>query len=148
MSTSSTAPVPLSQPYYNAPFGEAVRRFYRKYATFSGRASRAEYWWWALVSAVVTTVLQVIVQAGGIGRLNSDGTMGNPGPVAVLAAIVFFVWTLAVIVPTIALTMRRLHDTNHSGWWVLIALIPLVGGIILLVFTLSAPVPEGERYDL
>ncbi|RFA10682.1 DUF805 domain-containing protein [Subtercola boreus] len=148
MTTPSIAPVPLSQPYYNAPFGEAVRRFYKKYATFSGRASRAEYWWWALVAAIVNLVLQTIIQASGVGRLNADGTMGNPGPVGVLAAIILFVWVLATIVPTIALTVRRLHDTDRSGWWVFIALVPLVGGIVLLVFTLSAPVPAGERFDL
>ncbi|RFA12351.1 hypothetical protein B7R22_16260 [Subtercola boreus] len=101
-----------------------------------------------LVAAIVSSVLSTITQASGIGRLDANGAMTDPGPFDVVIALVSAVWSLSIIVPTIALTMRRLHDTNHSGWWVLVGLIPLVGGIVLLVFTLSAPVPAGERFDL
>lgn len=142
---------PLWAPYYGAPFKEAVQRVFKKYATFTGRASRAEYWWWALVGAVVGVVLNIIISAGMVtststysGYAYSAPTLG---PVSIIGVILAVVWGLAVVVPSLALTVRRLHDVNMSGWMILLGLIPFVGGIIVLVFTLLPPKSEGQRFD-
>ena len=142
---------PLWAPYYGAPFKAAVRRVFQKYATFTGRASRAEYWWWALVGAAVGIVLNIITSAGMVSTTSSYGGYSyatpTPGPLSVVGYVLLAVWGLAVIVPSLALTVRRLHDVNMSGWMVLIGLIPFVDGIILLVLTLLPPKPEGQRFD-
>ncbi|AMM21450.1 hypothetical protein AX769_16565 [Frondihabitans sp. PAMC 28766] len=137
---------PLNQPYYGAPFSVAVRRYVAKYATFSGRASRSEYWWWQLVAAVVGIVYSILnsaLRGAHAGPTNVYFT--SPGQSVV--EILYFIWALANIVPSLALAWRRLHDTNRSGAWYFIALIPIVGGIILLVWFCSADKGEGRRFD-
>lgn len=149
--------VPLSQPLYGATIGQAVRRYLKKYATFTGRASRAEFWWWILVYGLIGFVL------GTINQL-LVGPQPQP-PVAVTsqaelnvyigavfgwiakASIAGGIWFLANLVGLIALSARRLHDTGRSGWWTLLYLVPVIGQIIVIVFWASAPKPEGQRYD-
>ncbi|MFE4837645.1 DUF805 domain-containing protein [Arthrobacter sp. NPDC056691] len=139
---------PLWAPYYGAPFPVAVRRFFKKYATFSGRASRSEYWWWALVAIVVSIVINIVTAAGGAGgaTVTADGT-AVPGPGATVGLILAIIWGLATIVPSLALTARRLHDVNLSGWFVLLVLVPFLGAIALLVLTILPSKPEGQRFD-
>jgi uncharacterized membrane protein YhaH (DUF805 family) len=137
---------PLWAPYYGAPFAVAVKRFFKKYATFSGRASRSEYWWWTLVSVGISIILNVIVTAG-TSTSTSLGSTPQYGPVAILGLILVLISSLALIVPSLALTVRRLHDSNKSGWMILLGLIPFVGGIILLVFMVLGPDPAGQRFD-
>lgn len=122
---------PLWAPYYGAPFPVAVKRFFTKYAVFSGRASRSEYWWWALVGFLISMVFSII----GYVSESSAGT--------VLSAV----WLLGTFIPSLALTVRRLHDANFSGWMLLIALVPFAGVIALLVFTLLPANPAGQRFD-
>ena len=106
-------------------FSQAVSSvLLNKYATFSGRARRSEYWWWYLFVTIVFLVASVIDQA--IGFTYSDLTLGG-GWLATIAAIVF-------LVPNLAVGVRRLHDTGRSGWWLLIGLVPLIGWIVLLYF--------------
>lgn len=96
----------------------------RKYAEFDGRARRREYWGFVLVNFLVLLLLAV-----------PDALLGlaTPGAgVGLLSAI----YVLAVAVPWLAVTVRRLHDVGRSGWWVLIGFIPYVGAIVLLVFAL------------
>ncbi|SEP71189.1 DUF805 domain-containing protein [Microlunatus flavus] len=146
--------VPLSQPLYGATIGQAVKRFWKKYATFSGRASRSEFWWWILVSSLVSIVLNIISQAtAGPQPLpptdqSQFGTyFGEVLGWSFRASLGSIIWGLATFVGLLALSARRLHDTNRSGWWYLLSLIPVVGSIILIVFWASAPVPQGQRYD-
>lgn len=136
---------PLWAPYYGAPIAAAVKRFFKKYATFSGRASRSEYWWWTLVSVSVGIVLCLLMSLTGIP--DSNGQTPEFGAGAAVAVSLFFLWFLALIIPSIALTVRRLHDSNKSGWWYFINVIPFVGGIILLVFVLLPSDPAGQQYD-
>jgi uncharacterized membrane protein YhaH (DUF805 family) len=140
---AARGPVPLSAPYYGAPFGEAFRRFWVKYADFTGRASRAEYWWWVLVVVVLSAAWQII--GTSTGNMGTASAMTGAGflPYGIIAGI----WWLATIVPTLSLLARRLHDVNLSGWFMLLGLIPLVGELILLVFTLLPPNPRGVRFD-
>lgn len=100
-------------------FAGAVRSAFRNYATFSGRARRSEFWWFALFDLAVNVGLFAL-----IGLLGRTG-----GVLAVLALVVF---NLAVFFPYLAVSVRRLHDTDRSGWWLLLSFLPL-GGLILLV---------------
>lgn len=134
---------PLWAPYYGAPFAAAVKRFFKKYADFSGRASRSEYWWWTLVSVIIAVVLNIIVQSGV--HYTAYGSTAGPGTFVGGALLVIF--GLATFIPSLALSVRRLHDSNKSGWMILLGLIPFVGGIILLVFMLLGPDPAGQQYD-
>ena len=94
-------------------FTEAIKTCFKKYADFSGRARRSEYWFWALFTGIVGAVAAVIE--------GSDST--------VLSAIV----SLAFFIPNLAVGVRRMHDVGKSGWFYLWILLPLVGGIILLI---------------
>ena len=86
-----------------------------RYAQFQGRARRAEYWWFTLATVIVAIVFAVLASISSI------------------FSILYLIYILAVLVPSIAVTIRRLHDTDKSGWWILIGLVPFVGGIILIV---------------
>ena len=96
----------------------------RKYAVFAGRARRKEYWMFVLISAVVVLVLGFV-----------NGAMGADVPALPLY------YTLAVVLPSLAVTVRRLHDTDRSAWWLVILLVPIVGAIVFLVFMAT---PGGE----
>ena len=98
---------------------QAIQTVLRKYADFSGRASRSEYWWWW--GALLVTFIVI----GGISAV-----IGDVG--YVLATVI----GLAVFIPNLAVTVRRLHDTGRSGWWLLIVFVPVIGAIILFVFML------------
>lgn len=144
--TSTTAP--LSAPLYGATLGQAVTRFFKKYATFSGRASRSEFWWFFLVNFVVGGVLYgIALAAGAIGfSVDANGQLQQAtGPF--IAALPYILWVLATIVPWLALAWRRLHDTNKSGAFYFLGLIPFVGGIIVLIFFLLPSDPAGARFD-
>lgn len=143
----ASGPVPLDAPYYNAPIGAAIARFWKKYGTISGRASRSEYWWWYLVAAVVNTVFNILALALGGYGIQPDGTYAPPSGGAIVVFVLWGIWALATLVPGISLLGRRLHDTDRSAFWIFIGLVPFVGGIILLVFTLLSPVPSGARFD-
>jgi uncharacterized membrane protein YhaH (DUF805 family) len=108
----------------------------KKYADFTGRARRAEYWWFVLINFVVifSLVVLIIILAG------SDDSLTG------LGGIVYAVYALGVIVPSLAVTVRRLHDTGKSGWMLLIGLIPFVGPIILLVFYFTDGEPGANQY--
>jgi uncharacterized membrane protein YhaH (DUF805 family) len=97
---------------------------WQKYAQFDGRSRRKEYWMFTLFNIVVCCVLY----AGLLAAFFAGQRM-----VGILIACLYVAYALAVLVPGIAVSIRRLHDTNKSGWWILISLVPLVGGIILLV---------------
>jgi uncharacterized membrane protein YhaH (DUF805 family) len=98
-------------------FGESISTCFSKYATFEGRAARSEYWWWFLF------VLLVSAATGMISETISG------------------LFSLAVLLPGLAVGARRLHDTDHSGWFLLLWLIPVIGWIILLVWL----VQEGKE---
>ena len=138
---------PLDQPHYGAPLGAAVHRGFAKYATFRGRASRSEYWWWVLFAAVVGSVLNALpILTDGV-RLEADGSLTVTGPLGIILTFVWAIWAVATVIPTLAVLVRRLHDIGRSGWWVLIGAVPLVGILMLVVFTVLGPRPEGARFD-
>lgn len=103
-------------------FGAAVSSVLSKYAGFQGRARRSEYWWWILAYILVLVIAGV---ADNILQPPVPGALFQSRPVTDL---IF----LAVIVPTLAVTVRRLHDTDRSGFWVFIGVIPIIGWLVLL----------------
>ena len=88
----------------------------KNYAVFTGRARRKEYWMFFLFNVIISMVLGFV-----------EGMFGGPG-------ILTIIYGLAVLLPGLGVSIRRLHDTDRSGWWLLIALVPIVGGIVLIVF--------------
>ena len=100
-------------------FQDAVRVCLTKYADFSGRARRSEYWWFVVFTAVVTTIASVI-----------DALLGTQfGRTGLLQGLA----TLALLLPSLAVGIRRLHDVGRSGWWVLLIIIPILGALILIL---------------
>jgi uncharacterized membrane protein YhaH (DUF805 family) len=97
-------------------FQEAIQAVLNKYSDFSGRARRSEYWWWSLALFLVYIVAIVIFEI-----------------VKALGIILYIIVVAAALVPSLAVGVRRLHDTNKTGWFLLIGLVPFVGGLILLV---------------
>jgi uncharacterized membrane protein YhaH (DUF805 family) len=101
-------------------FQQAIRSGFSNYATFRGRAARSEFWWWQLfllLGEVAAALFDVFVSFGVVG--------GSP------FSTVFW---LATFIPSLAVMVRRLHDTDTSGWWLLLMLIPLIGMIVLIVW--------------
>ena len=129
-----------SQPGAPVGFGEAIKRFYSKYAQFSGRASRSEYWWVALYLGLIYFVLAIMMEAG-------TDSFGNATALGGFAGLLTVVFVLGHLVPMIAIGVRRLHDVNISGWLYLITLIPYLGSLVLFVLSLLAPNPAGARFD-
>ena len=90
----------------------------KKYAVFDGRASRSEYWYFTLFSVIISIILAVIGAAAQVGFLQG-------------------IYSLAVLLPSLGVTIRRLHDTNRSGWWWLIGIIPVIGWIWIIILLAS-----------
>lgn len=109
-------------------FGEAIGTCFRKFAVFQGRATRSEYWYWVLLQVSVF-VFSIFVELG-----TGDPTLGN---------VVWGLFLLVTFLPSLAVQVRRLHDTGKSGWWILIQAIPFLGSIVVLIFTLQ----YSEEFD-
>lgn len=108
--------------------------YWKKYAVFSGRARRKEYWFFALFNIIISLALTFID--------SQTGSLDEAGDIGVLGTI----YGLLVFIPSIAVSVRRLHDIGRSGWWLLIAFVPLIGGIVLLIFMLLDSEPGGNQY--
>ncbi|WP_022878980.1 DUF805 domain-containing protein [Microbacterium sp. B19] len=145
---------PLDLPYPGAPMRAAFRRFWKKGFTFTGRASPSEYWkaWLATTGiAVALYVLSSIVSAAGLAAVMNSGNYSAYSAVtgfSTFLLVVAFLYALAVAIPSIAVAVRRLHDTNQSGAMYLLTFLPFVGGLILLIMLTQASRPEGARFDL
>jgi uncharacterized membrane protein YhaH (DUF805 family) len=94
-------------------FGESISTCFTKYAAFDGRASRSEFWWWFLFTFLASAATGIVSQS--------------------LSAL----FSLGVMLPSLAVGARRLHDTNRSGWFLLLWFIPLIGWIILIVWAVQ-----------
>jgi len=125
-------------------FGEAIKRAFAGWSTWSGRATRAEYWWWFLFVWILSFIPYVGIFASmdwtSDGNGSVEGTGGSP-----LFWILAVVVTLALLLPSIAVSVRRLHDTNRSGWWYWIVLIPCGIGAIWYFVLMLLPSTEGQN---
>ena len=136
-------------------FGQAIKSVLRQYATFSGRARRAEYWWFYLFSILVSIPAQVfffvmylvafipaLSETDASGALTDEGYDSINWGLFIVGLVPVVVVTLGLLIPTLSVLVRRLHDTGRSGLWLLIGLVP-GGSIVLLVFS----VLDGDPYD-
>lgn len=114
---------------------DAVKLFFTNYTNFSARSTRSEYWWWVLANVIAIGALQF---------LNVIAIFSGSGGLATFVIILMVVYCLGILVPSISLSIRRLHDIGKPGTWFLITLIPFVGAIILLVLTLQPSAPANE----
>ncbi len=105
----------------------------KKYAVFDGRARRAEYWYFFLFNLIIQTILSIL------DTLISKAASMDIG-------VLLGLYSLAVFIPGLALSVRRLHDTGHSAWWLLIGLVPFVGAIVLFVFVLQDSQPGTNQF--
>jgi uncharacterized membrane protein YhaH (DUF805 family) len=112
-------------------FGQAVAHGLRNLLTFRGRASRSAFWWFVLFSVIIQIIVNVLVGIGTTGSRSPDSYLG-----------------LITTVLTLSLSVRRLHDANHRGWWWLIGLVPFVGWIVLLVFYLQRGTRGPNRFNV
>lgn len=106
----------------------------KKYAVFSGRARRKEYWYFVLFNMIFCFIL--VFADIFTGLFHEQIGFG------VLSTL----YMLATLLPSLGVTVRRLHDTGRSGWWILISLVPFIGGLILLIFTLLDSKPGENQY--
>jgi uncharacterized membrane protein YhaH (DUF805 family) len=116
----------------------------RKYADFTGRARRKEFWlfWLFLIGIEVAFSILISIASGSMGEMDFM-TMNGPGKAMFgLYGLVM----LALIVPSLAVSIRRLHDTNRTAWWILLALIPFLGALVLIVFYVLDGTPGPNKY--
>jgi len=153
---------PVGTPWHQATFGASVVRFWRGYAIFRGKAARAEFWFWALWWFLISLVANIAFGAGVLTLLTDPSGLAapplqveqaleafNPFPVwdyllsilplgAQIALGIFTVLALASLMPWIAISVRRLHDTGRSGWWVLLAAVPLGNAVLAVLLALPS----------
>jgi uncharacterized membrane protein YhaH (DUF805 family) len=103
----------------------------RKYAVFNGRAARPEFWWFVLFNVIISAAIQLVFSA--IAGHSTGQAVGE-------------LYSLAVLLPSLGVGIRRLHDTNRTGWWYLLVFIPIIGWIVLIVFLAMASDPGPNNY--
>ncbi len=141
-------------------FFGAISSAYRKYATFTGRASLSEFWWWMLFEFLTRgflgfiytmTMLALVVPLAGEALISNSG-MPDPSQQAFMGAIfnpayfVLLAWSLSILLPSLAVMVRRFHDTGRSGWFVLVTFIPLVGTILMIVLLVKPSAPDANEW--
>jgi uncharacterized membrane protein YhaH (DUF805 family) len=114
-------------------FTESVKTCFAKYATFTGRATRSEYWWFGVFYFLVMMFLVIII-----------GLFAQSELAAYIIMALSAVTSLALVIPSYAVGVRRLHDIGKSGWWMLVAFIPYIGGFVLLYFMCKRSGPDNE----
>jgi len=131
-------------------FGQAIASGFKNYVSWKGRATRAEYWWWTLFIFIVTLPFNIIYNVSSQGALEAALKAGDQaayladlfGPTYWLLVAVSLVFFL----PSLAVTIRRLHDIDRSGGWFWIILVPIAGSIVLLVFALMPSTSGKNRF--
>jgi|SRR5271169_4657524 uncharacterized membrane protein YhaH (DUF805 family) len=111
-------------------FSEAIATCFRKYVVFSGRAQRPEYWYWFLFGLLIAILAAIV-----------DHAIFGPK-----TEVISTLTSLGLLLPGLAVIVRRLHDIDRSGWWILIGLVPLGGVIILIVFACLRGTPGPNRF--
>lgn len=133
-------------------FSQSIKSVFSKYATFSGRASRSEYWWFVVLNILISVVVYglacssmppvdttVITEPGGYYMAVMDAIPG-------WAYTVMSIYSLAILLPSLAVAVRRLHDTGRGGGWIFINLVPIIGGIWYFILTVLPSQPEPNRF--
>ena len=125
----------------------AYKSMFKKYAQFSGRSRRSEYWYATLANFLVIFIAEIIFAiSAALAFVLGEGFSGGMSVFVGIMYVLIVIYSLAVIVPLLALEFRRLHDIGKSGWYLLLGLIPWVGSIIILVFTCMDSQPGPNEY--
>ena len=103
-----------------------------KYVLFTGRARRMEFWYFTLFNIIVSVCLGLLDSMFGLLMMG--------------VGVLQLVYALVILLPSLGVSVRRLHDTGRSGWWLLIALLPIIGGIVLIIFMILDSNPGSNRY--
>lgn len=119
-------------------FVESIKSVLTNYAGFTGRASRSEFWWFIIFTMMVSAALSIIQNMAMAASASANGVITIGLTFAAISSLV----SLALLLPSLAVGVRRLRDTGRSGWLLLLALIPLVGIIILIVFWAQKSLPD------
>jgi len=164
----ASSPDDLTLPLYGATFRQATKRFFKQYANFSGRASLSEYWWSTLFTTLLILVPTLVVTVGAVlvgvtvatystqeQGLSGDGyDFAEPGPLdfgarvlLIVGVVLLLVVWFALLVPSLSITWRRLHDAGFPGPYYFFTLVPSIGSVIILVLVLLPSKPEGQRFD-
>lgn len=126
-------------------FVESVKYNFTHYADFKGRAPRSQFWWWQLFVWLSYMILNTIDGALGWNMVSLPDTSGQMVPTAVYGGgVLATIWGLALLIPNIAVAVRRLHDTDKSGWWFLLNFLCCIGTIILIIWYLL-PGTKGDN---
>ena len=120
-------------------FGQSISTCMSKYAKFSGRASRSEFWWFYLFWVLMYWVVQIVGTAISF-FVNPIVGSWTPG-------LLTLVMVLALTLPWLAVSSRRLHDIGKSGWWQLLMLLPIIGTILLIIWWATNTKPAGDRFN-
>jgi uncharacterized membrane protein YhaH (DUF805 family) len=157
---ATTAWAPAAPAGASFGFGESVKRAFRKWSDFEGRATQSEFWWFYLFTTLVSFALYIplwialvallsgTAETDSRGRVTFTGTpSGAAVAVAVVVGVLFLVASVVLFVVTLSLAVRRLHDTDRSGWWYLISLVPF-GSLVLLYFFVLPPTQGPNQYGL
>jgi len=123
-------------------FAQAIKHNFSKYASFEGRASRPEFWWWYLFTIIVF-VAELIVLLVFVGISAASNSLEF---LFVIWIVVMVLSALALVLPTISVQVRRLHDTHNSGWLWWIQLVPYIGTVVFLVLMILPTYPVSNKY--
>jgi uncharacterized membrane protein YhaH (DUF805 family) len=110
-------------------FTQAIRSGFANYFNFTGRAQRAEFWWWQLFTLLVAFGAGMV---DGAFNLNAD--------------VIAYLWALAILLPSLAVSVRRLHDTDMSGWWLFVMMVPFVGIVLLIAWFIGEGTLGDNRF--
>lgn len=119
---------------------DAVKTVFGKYAVFSGRARRSEYWWWVLFVAIVSIATQIIdgaVLAPALGLQAFQEDAGRP---------LTMIFSLGILLPGLGVSVRRMHDIDRSGWWLLIAFVPVLGILLVIYWFVQIGTTGANRF--
>lgn len=120
-------------------FSQSIKSVFSKYADFSGRATRSEFWYFYLFTFLVGMVYFFAV-------ITTAVTSGVDSSALTVLQIIYYTYALAIMIPSLAVTVRRLHDTGHSGWWIFLNLLLVIGSIILFIWYITDSDPDTNEY--
>lgn len=120
-------------------FSQSIKSVFSKYADFSGRATRSEYWYFYLFNFLVGMVYYIALFAM-LGSGSRDSSAAG------YLSVMIIIYALVMTIPSLAVTVRRLHDTGHSGWWIFLNLIPVIGSIVLFIWFITDSDPDTNEY--
>lgn len=125
-------------------FANSVVVCLREYSKFSGRASRSEYWWWQFTIFLIFSIVPLLCAFIGFMLYAANDASSSLRGLIIGDIIGFVMCLIFLMCPILAVTVRRLHDTGHSGWWLFITLVPFIGSIWLLVLLLLSSQDENQ----